>query len=349
MLLSFLGVTTSMNEQVTIGSENPPHSGAVLDLQSTSQGLKLPTVSITNWSVFGLPVTAASTAANAKGMIAYNTNTTTGEGLYFWDGSQWIPVKESIGTNPVTGITITSAGDATSLLYNGTLQLTATIAPSDASNKEVTWGVVQGVQFASVSPSGLVSGIKNGNAVIVASAGGKNAYYEIRVKNPNSPATMHIGNNDYLTYDYSGSIWMVQNLKEGSSGTNIKTQYNVGGTPDPDVQTNPTVGQLGYYYNAASAQSACPTGWHLPTLSEATELCEYLNSTPNKGEMGSYPYWIRQHGGGAGYNTGPTNKWMDWGISGRYIIQNGRIICSELGASILSPTDEFQSVRCVKN
>jgi uncharacterized protein (TIGR02145 family) len=89
MLVFVLGIAASVNAQVTIGANADPHSGAVLDLQSTTQGLKLPTVSLSSLTTFGLPVTAPSTEANAKGMFVYNTNGALGQGIYYWTGTQW--------------------------------------------------------------------------------------------------------------------------------------------------------------------------------------------------------------------------------------------------------------------
>jgi hypothetical protein len=46
MLMLLMLSTASVNAQVTIGSTADPHAGAVLDLQSTTQGLKLPNVAL---------------------------------------------------------------------------------------------------------------------------------------------------------------------------------------------------------------------------------------------------------------------------------------------------------------
>lgn len=85
----------NVKAQVTIGSEQDPHSGAVLDLQSTSQGLKLPTVSLMGVTSFQL----AGDPAEAIGMVVYNTNANIangkGMGLYIWNGSGWKSVKSN--------------------------------------------------------------------------------------------------------------------------------------------------------------------------------------------------------------------------------------------------------------
>ena len=72
-------------------------------------------------------------------------------------------------TVPVTSITVTGSGGLTAITTNkGTLQLTANISPSNASNKTVTWSVVFGSGQASISPTGLVTAISNGTVTAVA-------------------------------------------------------------------------------------------------------------------------------------------------------------------------------------
>ena len=71
--------SADINAQVTIGSQEDPTSGAVLDLSKVSSsnlGLMLPRVSLTNLSSWfplsGTPV---------NGMLVYNINEETGAGL----------------------------------------------------------------------------------------------------------------------------------------------------------------------------------------------------------------------------------------------------------------------------
>jgi uncharacterized protein YjdB len=69
----------------------------------------------------------------------------------------------------VTSLTVTGAGGATTISTdNGTLQLTATILPADATNKSVIWLITSGSDKASINSAGLVTAIDNG--VITAKA-----------------------------------------------------------------------------------------------------------------------------------------------------------------------------------
>src|SRR5690606_13424831 len=72
---------------------------------------------------------------------------------------------------PVTSITVTGAGGASAITSdNGTLQLTATVTPADATNKTVTWSVVNGTGQATINPTGLVTAIANGTVTARATA-----------------------------------------------------------------------------------------------------------------------------------------------------------------------------------
>jgi uncharacterized protein YjdB len=83
----------------------------------------------------------------------------------------------------VTGITVTGAGGATTIdTDNGTLQLTATIAPDDATNKTVTWSIHNETGQASINASGLVKALKDGNATAKATANdGSGVYGELTI------------------------------------------------------------------------------------------------------------------------------------------------------------------------
>ena len=70
---------------------------------------------------------------------------------------------------PVTGITITSASGSSTVDTGDTLQLTANVSPSNASDTSVTWSS-SSTGIAKVSTTGLVTGVAAGTAVITAKA-----------------------------------------------------------------------------------------------------------------------------------------------------------------------------------
>ena len=72
---------------------------------------------------------------------------------------------------PVTGITVTGAGGSSLITTdNGTLQLTATVTPTDATNKTVTWSIVNGTGQATINATGLVTAVASGTVTARATA-----------------------------------------------------------------------------------------------------------------------------------------------------------------------------------
>jgi len=71
--------------------------------------------------------------------------------------------EEADNSVPVTAITMQSTGAATTITtHAGTLQLSTTLNPDDATNKLVTWSVTDGTGSATISQSGLLTAVTNG-------------------------------------------------------------------------------------------------------------------------------------------------------------------------------------------
>ncbi|MCX6786500.1 MAG: right-handed parallel beta-helix repeat-containing protein [Candidatus Kaiserbacteria bacterium] len=71
----------------------------------------------------------------------------------------------------VSGITVTSAGDATTISTNGgTLQMSATVLPAEATDKTVTWSITSGTDFGTINGSGLLTAVANGTVTVKALA-----------------------------------------------------------------------------------------------------------------------------------------------------------------------------------
>jgi len=72
--------------QVGIGTTNPA-AGSVLDVTSLNKGVLVPRLNIVDLNTIA-PVTGGAT----KSLLAYNTNATSGEGFYYWNGAKWIGI-----------------------------------------------------------------------------------------------------------------------------------------------------------------------------------------------------------------------------------------------------------------
>ncbi|GHT54295.1 hypothetical protein FACS189451_04400 [Bacteroidia bacterium] len=123
LFLLVLGAA-SVSAQVRIGGNGQPNTAAVLDLNATdainngTKTLALPRVSL------------ASTTDNLgfatllNGMLVYNTNTSSGAGVYYWDTNKWVKVSDGAFTevDGVIGneITDTIAGGGLTRSGSGT-------------------------------------------------------------------------------------------------------------------------------------------------------------------------------------------------------------------------------------
>lgn len=71
---------------------------------------------------------------------------------------------------PVTGVTITGSS---SVEVGSKITLTATVAPDNASNKDVTWTITDGSDCATINAAtGELTGVKAGTVKVTATAGG---------------------------------------------------------------------------------------------------------------------------------------------------------------------------------
>ncbi len=69
-----------------------PATSAMLDVAATNKGVLIPRVDIADLS------TAAPVASPVTSLLVYNTNGTTGEGYYYWDGTAWIQLIDASTT-----------------------------------------------------------------------------------------------------------------------------------------------------------------------------------------------------------------------------------------------------------
>lgn len=106
-----------------------------------------------------------------------------------YNGTEWVdlPIKADIA---VTGVTLNKT--AMSIGKGETVSVTATAAPSNATNKTITW-TSSNTKVATVS-GGKIKGVANGTATITAkSSNGKTAKCTVTVKNAPTKVTLTKG------------------------------------------------------------------------------------------------------------------------------------------------------------
>ena len=123
--------------------------------------------------------------------------------------------------------------------------------------------------------------------------------------------------NVYQTVTIGNQVWMAENLKylpsvvgsaPGSPTTPYYYVYGYNGTNVADAKATLNYSTYGVLYNWPAAVNACPTGWHLPSDVEWTELIDYLGSCIAGGRLKATG--TIEAGTGLWYdpNTGATNE-----------------------------------------
>lgn len=146
-------------------------------------------------------------------------------------------------TVPVTGITVTGADGKTAIEFRaGTLQMSAGVMPTDATNKSVKWSVLNDSGSASISGSGLLTAISDGSVTVKATANdGFGAYgiLEITIGNPNAPTKLVLSKTGDATNapTKTKTVTKGTDLDEGNNISSILTAtvYSIKGdviTPD---------------------------------------------------------------------------------------------------------------------
>ena len=112
-------------------------------------------------------------------------------GIVKWDGSSAaLAAVECETTIPVTSVSVSGDGvrnGKLSLKSGASVQLTATVSPSNATDRKVTW-TSSDSSVANVMGTGVVTaGSKAGTATIKATAGGKSASVQVTVSAPQDP------------------------------------------------------------------------------------------------------------------------------------------------------------------
>jgi uncharacterized protein YjdB len=123
-----------------------------------------------NWTVVN---GTGSASVSVTGLVKAISNGTVTVNARSTDGSNISGNYALTLTNQtvvlVSSISITSVGNVNTIsVPGGTLQLGASIFPSNASNKTIAWSIVNGTGSASVNASGLVQAISNGTITVVA-------------------------------------------------------------------------------------------------------------------------------------------------------------------------------------
>ncbi|MDR0681919.1 MAG: hypothetical protein LBG15_08765 [Dysgonamonadaceae bacterium] len=314
----------SVKAQVTIGSDQDPHKGAVLDLsQSTNLGLLLPHIYLMNISDWQLD----DSAGGGEGMLIYNENDDVpggnGKDIYVWTGNAWKPV----------GLVIFKSFSLNkSLLFLDLDGKTGTITAQNftgSDNKplsgvQVEWSIEDANNTGStISPDGntvtVTSGNTTGSFTVRATTDGITQDCTVTIVDCSGVEDVE-GNTYYTAQFGAAGCWMTQNLRTKTYADGITTLtlgfgvdntskfYNYPQAKEETFDAHEEYGLL-YTWPAASGrtdntggetnnpdqptyQGICPTGWHLPSDYEWNQLeKEIANSVPGTYGTGTTTEW----------------------------------------------------------
>ncbi|MBN2485597.1 MAG: discoidin domain-containing protein [Bacteroidales bacterium] len=194
-------------------------------------------------------VATLNVSGNGRYIRMYGTARTTGWGYSLWEFEVYGTTGPVI---PVTGVNVSPT--SVTLSKNTSRQLTATVAPADATNKTVSW-TTNNASVATVSETGLVTAINDGTANITVTTqdGNRTALCSVTV----SSGT---GTNLALNRTCTASSVIAGNLANYATDGNINTRWESTQGVDPqwiyvDLGSTRTIKRVKITWEAASASA----------------------------------------------------------------------------------------------
>ncbi len=267
-----------LHAQVGIGTTNPEAS-SVLDISATDKGVLVPRVSLIDVNNTATPISLP-----ARGLLVWNTNASVtggnGEGFYFFNGAQWMPVQQTISNDHdfYEEGTTTSPGDINDDQFTmGNLAIGKTTADYslDIENSVNERGV-------NVLLNGTDNGLKLGN----------------RIEISNTGSGFHYGSYNILSGTGAGRQYGVFNFIDNSGSENHYGSYNFLSGAGSGIQ-----------YGAINLIDNSGDGLHygnwtrLQGTGIGQQLGNYININ-NSGNATHYGEFIRLDGNGTGTHNG---------------------------------------------
>jgi hypothetical protein len=154
-----------------------------------------------------------------------------GVGLWEWEVVQRVPV---------TGIIVTGAGNTTTVVNGGTLQMRAAVLPVGASNSAVTWLIQNGTGSATIDANGLLTATGVGTVTVTATASdgsGVTGTLQITIGaisiplSTNTSIQMAVSHSNLISID---ALNKALNVTDGTTSDQVITQVT---STDESVQS----------------------------------------------------------------------------------------------------------------
>jgi uncharacterized protein YjdB len=270
-------VSSASGTSITTDNGTLQLSASILPADATTK-----TVS---WSVVNVTGKASISAsglitAEKDGTVKAIATANDGSGV---KGELTITISNQI--IPVESILVSSASGTSINTDNGTLQLSASILPADATTKTVSWSVVNVTGKASISETGLLTAEKDGTVKAIATAtDGSGVKGEL---------TITISNQIILIED----ITIIDNLKNDTIN-GIGTKLSLDVLVIPQNATNPKVNWI---IESITGQAEIDQNGELTTISEGSikvivKALDESKFTTQKEYIIALPVLLQQHG-----------------------------------------------------
>ena len=249
-------------------TETSPDASAIIDASSTSQGILIPRVDIADLST-DAPITSPVTS-----LMVYNTNSTTGPGFFYWDGTNWIAIGGS-GAESLNDLSDGITYDNTTFIGDGAGDASSTGDNNTGLGAHTLFNITSGINNTAIG-AGTGMGISTGSNNIILG-------YNIDVQSGASSA-LNIGNTIYATSmksdnvsvgigngNYAPDASAVLDIKSTTSGllmprmTKSERDLISSGSPATGLMIYQTDNTPGFYHYDGSAWVA-NSSTHTPVM-----------------------------------------------------------------------------------
>lgn len=203
-----------------------------------------------------------------------------------------------VSSKPIMVSSVALSTNNLTLKVGASEALTASISPSDATNKDLLWKSSEN-DIVSVSKTGLVSAKAIGEALVTVTSvdGAKTAQCKVIVEDgEDENACIDKEGRVYKTVKIGEQIWMAENLAYLTAEMVSKTAYvyDYVGTDLEEAKARDNFKNYGVLYTFEEAEKCIPDGWHLPTDAEWQELEMFIGNSKEEvekaGTRGDYSY-----------------------------------------------------------
>ena len=221
-------------QNVGIGTTTP-HASAMLDVQSSSQGILIPRVTLIATDNSTTPVNGPAT-----GLLVYNSGGSLENGFYYWDGTEWVLVGSGGGSTGCS--TLDEAYDC------GGAGMGRVITADAGSVEIVSTSVLKPLLVSNSGANTFVISAEHTNTGVSIAAGSTNAantYSTIQATTNSSSGIVSaiLGSSTGLAYGVTGQIEASATGSAGVYGSNLRT---TGGHGVYGMGVNGVVGQTNY-------------------------------------------------------------------------------------------------------